>query len=114
VFQIKLVLKEDVAGLYETSWEPFVQGSSARQIQRFHARQKLVEKLHVFERGLHAKIIKAELWKIEGASKVPMRLSIIKSTKICLYETLCSFSERFSNVVWRLSTPCRHRRSDRK
>ena len=61
------MLKEDVAGLYDTSWEPFVQGSSARQIQRFHARQKLVEKLHVFERGLHAKIIKAELWRIEGA-----------------------------------------------
>ena len=32
--QIKLVLKEDVAGLYETSWELFVQGSSARQMQR--------------------------------------------------------------------------------
>ena len=29
-----LVLKEDVAGLYKTSWELFVQGSSERQRQK--------------------------------------------------------------------------------
>jgi hypothetical protein len=34
VLQIKLVLKEDVAGLYETSWELFVQGSSARKTHK--------------------------------------------------------------------------------
>jgi hypothetical protein len=36
--QIKLVLKEDVAGLYETSWELFVQGSSARKTHKSVAR----------------------------------------------------------------------------
>lgn len=28
-----LVLKEDLAGLYDTSWELFVQGSSARKAE---------------------------------------------------------------------------------
>jgi hypothetical protein len=34
--------------------------------------QQLAQELSAFERGLHAKIIFEEIWKVEGASMVPI------------------------------------------
>jgi len=36
--------------------------------------QQLAQELSAFERGLHAKIIFEEIWKVEGASMVPIFL----------------------------------------
>jgi len=46
VIQIKLVRKDDIAGLYDTSWDLFVQGSSARKKDREMEEKQKTKLLH--------------------------------------------------------------------